>query len=188
MAQCVRKPKSLLQFQVLSGLAHDHVTATVVQIRHDHLAMLLPGSMCSPEAALLAVLWVCCSHEDQRSMTDILQQIPSCGAVRTTFELNICSYLAHHDVGSAIIIILILSRSTTLYAGRGQAFAGAGGGPMLLPVVEDWVKGVRSNLLQWSTRLLGQEQWQPYSSGQVSNCPFGFVTSAVVLYSLCINQ
>ncbi len=41
---------------------------------------------------------------------------------------------------------------------------------MLLPVVEDWVKGVRSNLLQWSTRLLGQEQWQPYSSGQVSNC------------------
>lgn len=51
--------------------------------------------------------------------------------------------------------------------GRGQAFAGAAGGPMLLPVVEDWVKGVRSNLLQWSTRLLGQEQWQPYSSGQV---------------------
>ena len=38
---------------------------------------------------------------------------------------------------------------------------------MLLPVVEDWVKGVRSNLLQWSARLLGQEQWQPYSSGQV---------------------
>ena len=41
---------------------------------------------------------------------------------------------------------------------------------MLLPVVEDWVKGLRSNLLQWSTRLLGQEQWQPYSSGQVGNC------------------
>lgn len=40
---------------------------------------------------------------------------------------------------------------------------------MLLPVVEDWVKGVRSNLLQWSARLLGQEQWQPYSSGQVRN-------------------
>ena len=39
---------------------------------------------------------------------------------------------------------------------------------MLLPVVEDWVKGVRSNQLQWSARLLGQEQWQPYSSGQVS--------------------
>lgn len=39
---------------------------------------------------------------------------------------------------------------------------------MLLPVVEDWVKGLRSNQLQWSTRLLGQEQWQPYSSGQVS--------------------
>ena len=53
-------------------------------------------------------------------------------------------------------------------AGRGQAFAGAAGGPMLLPVVEDWVKGVRSNQLQWSARLLGQEQWQPYSSGQVS--------------------
>lgn len=41
---------------------------------------------------------------------------------------------------------------------------------MLLPVVEDWVKGVRSNQLQWSARLLGQEQWQPYSSGQVSSC------------------
>ena len=54
------------------------------------------------------------------------------------------------------------------YAGRGQAFAGAAGGPLLLPVVEDWVKGVRSNQLQWSARLLGQEQWQPYSSGQVS--------------------
>jgi len=53
-------------------------------------------------------------------------------------------------------------------AGRGQAFAGPAGGPMLLPVVEDWVKGVRSNLLQWSARVLGQEQWQPYSSGQVS--------------------
>ena len=39
---------------------------------------------------------------------------------------------------------------------------------MLLPVVEDWVKGVRSNQLQWSARLLGQEQWHPYSSGQVS--------------------
>lgn len=52
--------------------------------------------------------------------------------------------------------------------GRGQAFAGANGSPLLLGVVEDWVKGVRSQLLQWSTRLLGQEQWQPYSSGQVS--------------------
>jgi len=65
-----------------------------------------------------------------------------------------------------VFLLLLL-----LYAGRGQAFAGAGGGPMLLPVVEDWVKGVRSNLLQWSTRLLGQEQWQPYSSGQVGVCP-----------------
>ncbi|DBA94911.1 hypothetical protein WJX77_007238 [Trebouxia sp. C0004] len=58
--------------------------------------------------------------------------------------------------------------------GRGQAFAGSGGGPMLLSVVEDWVKGVRSNLLQWSTRLLGQEQWQPYSSGQ-SLCSWSLV-------------
>ena len=67
--------------------------------------------------------------------------------------------------------MIIIVFNYLLLAGRGQAFAGVGGGPMLLPVVEDWVKGVRSNLLQWSTRLLGQEQWQPHSSGQVSNCP-----------------
>ncbi|KAL3163210.1 hypothetical protein ABBQ32_009612 [Trebouxia sp. C0010 RCD-2024] len=58
--------------------------------------------------------------------------------------------------------------------GRGQAFAGAGGSPMMLPVVEDWVKGLRSNQLQWSARLLGQEQWQPYSSGQ-SLCSWSLV-------------
>ena len=61
-----------------------------------------------------------------------------------------------------------LSHSVFVAAGRGQAFAAAGGAPLLLPVVEDWVKGLRSQLLQWSARLLGQEQWQPYSSAQVT--------------------
>ena len=64
--------------------------------------------------------------------------------------------------------MMLIAFLTRYPAGRGQAFAGANGSPLLLGVVEDWVKGVRSQLLQWSTRLLGQEQWQPYSSGQVS--------------------
>ena len=50
---------------------------------------------------------------------------------------------------------------------------------MLLPVVEDWVKGVRSNQLQWSARLLGQEQWQPYSSGQVCWQSHHYIEQAV---------
>lgn len=63
----------------------------------------------------------------------------------------------------------------TAAAGRGQAFAGVGGTPMLVGVVEDWVRGVRSQLLQWSARLLGQEQWQPYSSAQVRTQPSSMV-------------
>ncbi len=51
---CVEASLSLLDFQVMSGLAHDHVTATSVQIRQNHLAVLLPGTVCNPEAALLA--------------------------------------------------------------------------------------------------------------------------------------
>jgi len=56
---------SLLDFQVLSGLAHDHVTATSIQIRHNHLAVPLPDKVCTPEAALLDGLWVCSSRKGE---------------------------------------------------------------------------------------------------------------------------
>ena len=58
---------------------------------------------------------------------------------------------------------------------------------MLVGVVEDWVRGVRSQLLQWSARLLGQEQWQPYSSAQVRAQPSSLLYSFTIAHVLPAN-
>ncbi len=72
MAQCVcvKAIFSLLDFQVLSGLAHDHVTATAVQIKQNICLCCWPGRMCTPEAALLDGLWVRNTQMDHRRIVE----------------------------------------------------------------------------------------------------------------------
>ena len=73
--------------------------------------------MCTPEAALLDGLWVRNTQMDHRRIVKyristrtkhILKQVPSCGPIHMTFELNICRYLAHHELESVAITLIIL--------------------------------------------------------------------------------
>ena len=57
--------------------------------------------------------------------------------------------------------------------------SGEGGRPLFLPHIEPWVRGVRSKLMQWSMRLLKEEEWQRAAAGGVA----GDKPSCLAIYS-----